>query len=84
MGARAGGAPVITKDGVSVAKEIELADKLENMGAEMVRQVASKTAGGVALLRALEEPLRAIAAQRGRRARWTGEAKKATAVNGLM
>jgi len=41
---RSFGAPVITKDGVSVAKEIELADKLENMGAQMVKQVASKTA----------------------------------------
>src|SRR5678815_5637023 len=37
------GAPRITKDGVTVAKEIELADKLENMGAQMVRGVASKT-----------------------------------------
>lgn len=37
------GAPRITKDGVSVAKEIELADKFENMGAQMVREVASKT-----------------------------------------
>jgi len=37
------GAPRITKDGVSVAREIELADKLENMGAQMVREVASKT-----------------------------------------
>ena len=40
---RAYGAPRITKDGVSVAKEIELADKFENMGAQMVREVASKT-----------------------------------------
>src|SRR6202790_635258 len=43
------GAPVITKDGVTVAKEIELQDPLENMGAQMVREVASKTsdvAGG--------------------------------------
>ena len=38
------GAPLITKDGVSVAKEVELKDKLENMGAQMVKQVASKTA----------------------------------------
>ena len=38
------GAPRITKDGVTVAKEIELADKFENMGAQMVREVASKTA----------------------------------------
>ena len=37
------GAPRITKDGVSVAKEIELKDKFENMGAQMVREVASKT-----------------------------------------
>ena len=37
------GAPVITKDGVTVAKEIELRDPLENMGAQMVREVASKT-----------------------------------------
>src|SRR6202047_3550079 len=37
------GAPVITKDGVTVAKEIELADALENMGAQMVKEVASKT-----------------------------------------
>ena len=37
------GAPTITKDGVSVAKEIELADKFENMGAQMVKEVASKT-----------------------------------------
>lgn len=38
------GAPRITKDGVSVAKEIELADKFENMGAQMVKEVASKSA----------------------------------------
>src|SRR3982750_4669209 len=37
------GAPRITKDGVTVAKEIELADKFENMGAQMVREVASKS-----------------------------------------
>src|SRR5437868_11944114 len=37
------GAPVVTKDGVTVAKEIELHDKFENMGAQMVREVASKT-----------------------------------------
>jgi chaperonin GroEL len=37
------GAPTITKDGVSVAKEIELADKFQNMGAQMVKEVASKT-----------------------------------------
>src|SRR5713101_984542 len=37
------GSPTITKDGVTVAKEIELKDKYENMGAQMVREVASKT-----------------------------------------
>ena len=37
------GAPRITKDGVTVAKEVELSDKFENMGAQMVREVASKT-----------------------------------------
>jgi chaperonin GroEL len=37
------GSPIITKDGVTVAKEIELPDPLENMGAQMVREVASKT-----------------------------------------
>jgi chaperonin GroEL len=41
---RSFGAPRVTKDGVSVAKEIELADKFENMGAQMVKEVASKTA----------------------------------------
>ncbi|MBS1986845.1 chaperonin GroEL [Candidatus Dependentiae bacterium] len=41
---RSFGAPMITKDGVTVAKEIELEDKLENMGAQAVREVASKTA----------------------------------------
>src|ERR1041385_4089240 len=38
------GAPTITKDGVTVAKEIELEDAIENMGAQMVKEVASKTA----------------------------------------
>ena len=40
---KAFGAPTVTKDGVSVAKEIELEDKFENMGAQMVKEVASKT-----------------------------------------
>src|ERR1700686_4498305 len=40
---RSYGAPTITKDGVSVAKEIELKDKFENMGAQMVKEVASNT-----------------------------------------
>ena len=38
------GAPHVTKDGVSVAKEIELEDRLQNLGAQMVKEVASKTA----------------------------------------
>ncbi|SVE48048.1 uncharacterized protein METZ01_LOCUS500902, partial [marine metagenome] len=37
------GAPTITKDGVTVAKEVEVEDKVENMGAQMVKEVASKT-----------------------------------------
>ena len=41
--AKSWGAPTVTKDGVSVAKEIELKDKFENMGAQMVKEVASKT-----------------------------------------
>src|SRR5918996_2721276 len=40
---KAYGAPRITKDGVTVAKEIELADKFENMGAQMLKEVATKT-----------------------------------------
>ena len=40
---RSFGAPTVTKDGVSVAKEIELKDKFENMGAQMCKEVASKT-----------------------------------------
>ncbi len=40
---RSYGAPNVTKDGVTVAKEIELEDKFENMGAQMVKEVASKT-----------------------------------------
>ena len=40
------GAPVVTKDGVTVAKEIELKNKFENIGAQMVKEVASKTSCG--------------------------------------
>src|SRR6185295_11943769 len=40
---RSFGAPTVTKDGVSVSKEIELKDKFENMGAQMVKEFASKT-----------------------------------------
>src|SRR5215471_11711499 len=43
------GAPRMTKDGVTVAKEIELEDKFENMGAQMVREVASKTSDQAAV-----------------------------------
>ena len=65
------GAPRITKDGVTVAKEIELEDKFENMGAQMVREVASKTSDvagdgtttATVLARALyEEGLKLVAA----------------------
>src|SRR5512144_587980 len=42
------GAPTITKDGVSVAKEVELKDPYENMGAQLVREVASKNSDGAA------------------------------------
>ena len=41
---KAYGGPAVTKDGVSVAKEIELEDPIENMGAQMIKQVASRTA----------------------------------------
>src|SRR5262249_14306348 len=43
---KAYGSPTVTKDGVTVAKEIDLEDKYENMGARMVREVASKTSDG--------------------------------------
>jgi len=65
------GAPRITKDGVTVAKEIDLTDKFENMGAQMVREVASKTADiagdgtttAIVLAQAiLREGIRAVAA----------------------
>ena len=45
------GAPTVTKDGVTVAKEIELDDPYENMGAQMVREVASQTSDVVAIQR---------------------------------
>ena len=40
---RSFGSPIVTKDGVTVAKEVELSDPYENMGAQMVKEVASKT-----------------------------------------
>jgi hypothetical protein len=70
------GAPRITKDGVTVAKEIELEDKFENMGAQMLREVASKTndtAGdgtttATVLAQAIvREGAKAVAADRGAR-----------------
>ena len=54
------GAPRITKDGVTVAKEIELADKFENMGAQMVREVASKRV----TKRAMEQRLQSFSRKR--------------------
>ncbi len=65
------GAPTITKDGVTVAKEVELTDKFENMGAQMVKEVASHTADNagdgtttatVLTQEALREGIRAVAA----------------------
>ncbi|MFQ3304663.1 MAG: chaperonin GroEL, partial [Oceanospirillaceae bacterium] len=68
---KAFGSPTITKDGVSVAKEIELADKFENMGAQMVKEVASQandvagdgtTTATVLAQSILNEGLKAVAA----------------------
>ncbi|MCC6295322.1 MAG: chaperonin GroEL, partial [Pseudomonadales bacterium] len=68
---KAFGAPTVTKDGVSVAKEIELKDKFENMGAQMVKEVASKssdeagdgtTTATVLAQAILNEGLKAVAA----------------------
>ncbi|HAD09413.1 MAG TPA: molecular chaperone GroEL, partial [Porticoccaceae bacterium] len=65
------GAPTVTKDGVSVAKEIELSEKFENMGAQMVKEVASKssdeagdgtTTATVLAQSILNEGLKAVAA----------------------
>jgi chaperonin GroEL len=64
------GAPTVTKDGVTVAKEIELEDKFENMGAQMVKEVASKTSDvagdgtttATVLARALSEGAKMVAA----------------------
>ena len=75
------GAPVVTKDGVTVAKEIELDDKLENMGAQMVREVASKTSDkagdGTTTATVLAQAIftRGPQARRGgRTTRWTSSA----------
>ncbi len=75
------GAPTITKDGVSVAKEIELADKFENMGAQMVKEVASKTndnAGDgtttATVLAQAHDPRRRQGRGRRHRTRWTSSA----------
>ena len=59
------GAPTVTKDGVSVAKEVELEDELENMGAQMVKEVASKTndlAGDGTTTATVKEGLKNVAA----------------------
>lgn len=48
------GAPQVTKDGVTVAKEIELEDSIENMGAQMVKEVASKTADIAGMVQPLQ------------------------------
>ena len=68
---KAFGAPTVTKDGVSVAKEIELKDKLQNMGAQMVKEVASRasddagdgtTTATVLALTIITEGLKSVAA----------------------
>src|SRR6059036_2588758 len=73
------GSPTITKDGVTVAKEIELQDGLENMGAQMVREVASKTsdvagdANPTAMKRGIEKAVNAVCGDIDRK---TGERGK--------
>ena len=68
------GAPVVTKDGVTVAKEIELEDKFENMGAQMVKEVASKTSDvagdGTTTATVLAQSARAPSWWRRGTARW--------------
>ena len=73
------GSPTITKDGVTVAKEIELADKFENMGAQMVREVASKSADAAganpaALKRGIDKAVEAIIGKRDEQGVVTGGA----------
>ena len=52
------GSPTVTKDGVTVAREIELSDKFENMGAKLVKEVASKTSdNALPISLATEQPL---------------------------
>jgi len=67
---RSFGAPRITKDGVTVAKEIELADRFENMGAQMVREVASKASDvagdGTTTATVLAQAVRVTLGPRGR------------------
>ncbi len=75
------GAPTVTKDGVTVAKEIELEDKFANMGAQMVKEVASKTSDvagdGTTTATVLAQAIYTEGAQAGRRrrtTRWTSSA----------
>ena len=80
---RSFGAPTVTKDGVSVAKEIELKDKLQNMGAQLVKEVASKTSdnagdGTTKSLRLVRSPLTATnPSARSLLTQWKKSAKKA-------
>ena len=60
---RSFGAPTVTKDGVSVAKEIELKDKFENMGAQMVKEVASKTSDNFEQTKSKHEEVKKIPAE---------------------
>src|ERR1039458_2894426 len=87
------GSPLITKDGVTVAKEIELKDPLENMGAQMVREVASKTAdvagGGAATATVLAQfiyqaGVKTVAAGANPMALKRGIEKAVTAVCGMI
>ena len=75
------GAPRVTKDGVTVAKEIELADKFENMGAQMVREVANKQSAiagdgttTATVIAQIDRQGRRQGGGRGRWPRWTSSA----------
>src|SRR5215470_13867260 len=59
------GSPTVTKDGVTVAKEIDLENKFENMGAQMVKEVASKTSDTAVARSIYEEGLKLVAAGHG-------------------
>jgi len=76
------GAPTVTKDGVSVAEEIEFADPYQNMGARLIREVASKTSDvagdGTTTATVLAEAARGSATSWPGRTRWTSSADSST------